>query len=629
MIGILASPEDLRRLGGELCRLIIVHRAEIAVIGAALEAGLTDAVEAQPVAELEPGLKAVPASGVQAVHVIDPALHHRVGKGELLPVAVILPQRHGQEGADVAPGAGGIRLVADVRYIVGHGPAQCLLFVHQVLLELVEEGPGIHVIAGCRRKDLRIARPAQALIALGAVGGHVQEIGLESPDRIFVQPVDLRVAGTDAAGPVHVGIQHAAAEHLFPELSGPARHAHIAETEKGKMRPHAALYAVRDIDELRIGLAVVAAVEIALLENLAEVQRDLLAAGQVRVELREACKVLAEVQHGFAGGCQDDLADRQRFLDEDGKTEPIAQMSLAEIFRPLVGRGVGNHLGRLPFLPFRQPAVLGFAEINPGLDDARRAIGKASVRSDDLMGPVGVVQMQLADDGHAVAEVVFGILKAEGTHVPAFSQQEAQLVPALPQGIHGEGHNLNAFFIVGDAGLEVLLPQFFSVDAGFKHTDAAGIQSGSLKPRFHGKLLSHHRMAAVPLFGGDPVGQPGFLHFSGFKPGLCFGAVARVPRDIDADAVGRARFQIQVEALPREVQVGAFALGQDRLRLSGADNPDAAADRLFARRFRHLEGNTDLVQPKAHRLPDAIDFDLRDLHVGSVPSCILLSDLLY
>ena len=136
-------------------------------------------------------------------------------------------------------------------------------------------------------------------------------------------------------------------------------------------------------------------------------------------------------------------------------------------------------------------------------------------------------------------------------------------------------------------------------------------------------------MAVIPLFGGDPVGQPGFLHFSGFKPGLCFGAVARVPRDIDADAVGRARFQIQVEALPREVQVGAFALGQDRLRLSGADNPDAAADRLFARRFRHLEGNTDLVQPKAHRLPDAIDFDLRDLHVGSVPSCILLSDLLY
>ena len=110
------------------------------------------------------------------------------------------------------------------------------------------------------------------------------------------------------------------------------------------------------------------------------------------------------------------------------------------------------------------------------------------------------------------------------------------------QVLHREGHDLNALFKVGDAGLEIFFPKLFSVYTGFEHTDACGVQSRYFQAGFHGETLSYHRVAAVALFGGDPLGLPGLIHLSCLKAALCFGGISGIAGDTDAYQVGCAGF---------------------------------------------------------------------------------------
>ena len=56
-------------------------------------------------------------------------------------------------------------------------PFFCLVGSH-VLQPFGIEGGCIHIEAGCGGKNLCIACPAQSLIPLGTIGGHIQEVSL-------------------------------------------------------------------------------------------------------------------------------------------------------------------------------------------------------------------------------------------------------------------------------------------------------------------------------------------------------------------------------------------------------------------------------------------------------------------
>ena len=81
----------------------------------------------------------------------------------------------------------------NIRNHMGHGTAQAfLLQIHVMDVFPVKSGRvGIEVRRG--RKDLRVSGPAHALIPLGAVGGHIQEVADLAPESILKQLIDLPI----------------------------------------------------------------------------------------------------------------------------------------------------------------------------------------------------------------------------------------------------------------------------------------------------------------------------------------------------------------------------------------------------------------------------------------------------
>ena len=152
------------------------------------------------------------------------------------------------------------------------------------------------MIAGCGGKNLRIAGPAEALAALRAVGGHVDEIGAQAPEGVLIEPVDLGVAGLDPADALEPGAEHAAAEPVLVQFADPALHAHIAEAEEGKVRTNGLPRAAGDVLKAGTGVPVVFVVEVPLLQDLPEVQGDFGSRWEVGVKLREAREILADIK---------------------------------------------------------------------------------------------------------------------------------------------------------------------------------------------------------------------------------------------------------------------------------------------------------------------------------------------
>ena len=61
-------------------------------------------------------------------------------------------------------------------------------------------------------EDLDVAGPAEALVPLRAVGGHLQEVRVQAPGDVPVEPVEQGVAGLEGAGPFQVVGHHQAGE---------------------------------------------------------------------------------------------------------------------------------------------------------------------------------------------------------------------------------------------------------------------------------------------------------------------------------------------------------------------------------------------------------------------------------
>ena len=120
-----------------------------------------------------------------APHVLDPRLHARVLPLEEARVAVGQVHVPGDDRRRVGPGRGAAGELAVLAQHVGHDEAaRCPLgsgrrprrpshFVKKPATSMLKRGGA--------REDLRVARPAQPLVALRAVGGHVEEVALLAP----------------------------------------------------------------------------------------------------------------------------------------------------------------------------------------------------------------------------------------------------------------------------------------------------------------------------------------------------------------------------------------------------------------------------------------------------------------
>ena len=85
---------------------------------------------------------------------------------------------------------GQVAVLEDVRHDERHDAASRPGFDLKVEEPLVEEAGGVELEAGAGREDGNVAGPAEAFVALRAIGGNLEKVAALTPDRVLNQTVD-------------------------------------------------------------------------------------------------------------------------------------------------------------------------------------------------------------------------------------------------------------------------------------------------------------------------------------------------------------------------------------------------------------------------------------------------------
>ena len=152
-------------------------------------------MQREPVAELPTRAPNEIGTGAAALE-LDPGAHALILPLEQRTVAVRDVHHPGHDDRRITP-AGSARRVRRVRSEdVGNHPGQAaarVLIGGEICQPLRKESGDVHVERRGWREDLRVAGPAEPLIPLRAIGGHVEEVAALPPDDVLLQPVQQRV----------------------------------------------------------------------------------------------------------------------------------------------------------------------------------------------------------------------------------------------------------------------------------------------------------------------------------------------------------------------------------------------------------------------------------------------------
>ena len=314
--GVLHFAEDAGCLCDELRRISVVGGGDEIVVGRALVVFGVVPVKREPIAVLEP-IEPKIVLGVQA-DVLHPMLHALVLAGKKAGIAVDFVDSPRADGGCIPPGGRAEVVDGDD---VGDRLRNALfdgLFGGDVAQPFCKEGRDVIVERRRAAEDLRIPRPAEALVALRAVGGKIEEVAPLPPDDVLLQAVYKGVFAGEGARLLHIGVQHEEGEIFGADLVD-ALDAEIAEAVEGEVRAERLFAACQDVGILRFGAAEVGGVEIALfIEHFGMRERDLLPARAVHRKLHDARGVLAEVDDLLPLGRYDELFARDAFGDADG-----------------------------------------------------------------------------------------------------------------------------------------------------------------------------------------------------------------------------------------------------------------------------------------------------------------------
>ena len=158
-------------------------------------------IDGEPVAEERVGADEIAA---RFLHEGEMPRHRGVVVREDRGVAGEAPDGPRDDNPRVAP-AGVAVTEDDVRREVGEGAVRALAVAHGAH-PLREERAGVHVVerGGC--EDLRVAAPAEALVALRAVGGEVEKVSLLPAHNAALQLIDERIGALESAGVSERGV---------------------------------------------------------------------------------------------------------------------------------------------------------------------------------------------------------------------------------------------------------------------------------------------------------------------------------------------------------------------------------------------------------------------------------------
>ena len=300
---VLVPSEQPGRLGDQRRAVEQAGGGHHTVVGLRLERLLGRRGGIEPVTELEARVPE-PGRRPQTLDPSDVGGHgrERVGEGGDVPVRLV--DRPGDPDRGVAPDRGAVRgrelrRVVDVLQHVGdderHHAVGVPLLEVQIQQPVAEEALGVEQVDRGRRERRQVTGPAQPLVALGAVGRHVDEVPPGTPDHIAVQPVEQVVGALEGADPLEVGGDHHGRQIVGGQVPGPTVDLQVTEPVEGEGRLEDVLAPAQGEPVGGLGRAQRARAQLVVLEHLRVPEGDHRPGRTLDGEPHPADQVLTEV----------------------------------------------------------------------------------------------------------------------------------------------------------------------------------------------------------------------------------------------------------------------------------------------------------------------------------------------
>ena len=361
-----------------------------------------------------------------------------------------------------------------------------------------------------RRADeyLRIARPAEALVALRAVGRHIEEVALLPPDHVLKQLVQKWVGAGKISGALHVRVDGDGREVFRRDVFRTAREpvdADVAEAVECQLRLIALRAVFAEIKVFCLCRAVVFRVEVPVfVQNLRVRKLHGFALDTVQRDLHIARQILAEIHDGFAG---------RRFEDAGGRNAFLLTDRLALLLDQRIGRAVIERGGR----PDRRLkcGVIRFAVIQLGKAHGAFRRLPACVCADRVRMAVGIPERQLRRQRGRKRRVAVLIRKPsrEAAAIPARADHHCQLIFLTGTDLQIVLLHLQTLLIDCPAGRKDKITHAAAVERCLVDPQCSDPERGGNDVLRAEKRLSERRAdVAVRLCGTDPVCRP--LHIA-------------------------------------------------------------------------------------------------------------------
>lgn len=551
---------------------------------------------------------------------IDPGAHACELLLEDGAVAVELVHGPGQDGGHVAPDARARALHVSGRDDKWHHPAARGLFLRQVVAVLGEERGRVEVKARRPTEDHRVARPAEALVTLRAVGRDVDKVTLLAPQRVLEQAVDFRVRGLDLARAVQARMHDAAGEVVHIELADPARDLDVAEAEERERRLDDRVCAVGDVRVLGLRRAQVVAIEAAVLQHFTVLQVDARPGRRRGLEAQPADQVLAQVEYGFIGrGMQD--RDRLEFLADLDRERPACLERAVDLNRPDAA-----HSRRVDARPW-DSGIINFTIVDAALEHRRsRRLPGLVGADDDLLARVER-EVQFSDQGetiaiglrrggallHAIAALVPTVAEHDRDRMGARRERVGQVIRLILEPLIVRVAMRRENFDADFGAVEQQVIEAEAADIGARRDNAAGKIEA---------LVERGVGLSIGKVGRDPLRLPGLVQLGRLEPGRRTFSGFGIAPDPDLPVVTRPRCQGERRRVAQAINrraLDAAGIQEDRVEARIGCDQDLGRDLTGVGRVLDDPGQPRLIQGKPERIQDPIGLELRDLHGLTLP----------
>ena len=154
----------------------------------------------------------------------------------------------------------------------------------------------------CRREHRDITGPAEALVSLRAISGHIEEIAAQTPHDVLVEPIQQRVRGDEGPRPLQVGADDHGDECIDDVVvsARPSCDLDIAEPVEGERRLENVNATGKNVRVGRLRAAQGAGGELAVFDLLGVAEDDLRPCASTDFQSGPSDDVLAEIDEQLA-----------------------------------------------------------------------------------------------------------------------------------------------------------------------------------------------------------------------------------------------------------------------------------------------------------------------------------------